>query len=74
MGTPLRDLSWASSSPCSRASWTGYASQILSGQTEDSMILLESKDLSPLLSISFLPLTFWPWEEFDIYSESSRGN
>jgi len=38
------------------------------------MILLESKDLSPLLSISFLPLTFWPWEEFDIYSESSRGN
>lgn len=30
------------------------------------MILLENKDLSLLLSISFLPPPFgWPWEEVD---------
>lgn len=57
--TPLRGLSWALSSPCSRASWTGSASHILRGQTEDSMILLESKDFALSLLISFLPLTFW---------------
>lgn len=31
------------------------------------MIPLESKDLSLLLSVSLLPLTFWPWEELDIF-------
>lgn len=31
------------------------------------MILLESKDLSPPFFVSFFPLTFWPWGEFDIF-------
>lgn len=31
--TPLRGLSWALSSPCSRASWTGCARPVLSSQT-----------------------------------------
>lgn len=31
------------------------------------MILLDSRDLS-LSLFFFLPLTFWLWEEFDIYS------
>lgn len=38
------------------------------------MILLESRDLSLSLFLSFLPLTFWLWEEFDIhYRELPRG-